>query len=205
VSTEKRKYELKARAQKLEENRRRIVEATAGLHAEIGPARTTVAEIARRAGVRRDTVYNHFPDPDELFAACGDYSMATNPAPDLSAALALDDPRARLRAVLTAFYRWYGEIAPGLEHLQRDRLVLPGLDAAMRVRIDQPLADVVDSLCAGFRGGGSSDRLRVLIALALDFWTWRRLEREGLAADQAAELMAAAAEAAAAPATHPDA
>jgi hypothetical protein len=32
-----------------------------------------------------------------------------------------------------------------------------------------------------------------LIRLALDFWTWRRLSREGLDDESAAELMAAAA------------
>jgi AcrR family transcriptional regulator len=200
MSIEKRKYELKARAQKLDETRQRIVEATVGLHRDIGPARTTVSEIARRAGVRRDTVYNHFPDSGELFAACGDYSMAQNPPPDLSAALALDAPAGRLHAVLTAFYSWYREIASGLQHLQRDRLVLPALDAAMRVRIDEPLAKLVDSLLAGFPSSDESrDGRRAIIAVALDFWTWRRLDREGLSDEQAAALMTAAAEAIAAP------
>ena len=46
MSSQIRKYELKARAEKQAETRRRIVEATLGLHQEVGPARTTVAEIA---------------------------------------------------------------------------------------------------------------------------------------------------------------
>ncbi|MBA2357350.1 MAG: TetR family transcriptional regulator, partial [Actinobacteria bacterium] len=33
---------------------------TAALHEEVGPARTTIAEIARRAGVQRLTVYKNF-------------------------------------------------------------------------------------------------------------------------------------------------
>ena len=60
MSTETRKYSLKARAERQAETRRRIVEATAELHTEVGPAQTTVAEIARRAGVQRLTVYNNF-------------------------------------------------------------------------------------------------------------------------------------------------
>jgi len=56
MSSQIRKYELKARAEKQAETRRRIVEATLALHQEVGPARTTVAEIARRTGVQRLTV-----------------------------------------------------------------------------------------------------------------------------------------------------
>ena len=71
MSTEipKRKYELKARAESQARTRERIVQATMELHKEVGPAKTTVAEIARRAGVQRLTVYNHFPEDVELFGS----------------------------------------------------------------------------------------------------------------------------------------
>jgi AcrR family transcriptional regulator len=59
---EKRKYEMKKRAERQRETRRRIVEATVELHRTHGPANTTISEIAQRAGVNRLTVYNHFPD-----------------------------------------------------------------------------------------------------------------------------------------------
>ena len=57
----KRKYELKKRAERLAETRRRITEATVELHGTVGPAATHINEVARRAGVQRMTVYNHFP------------------------------------------------------------------------------------------------------------------------------------------------
>src|SRR4051795_10199971 len=82
---EKRTYELKERARKQAETRRRIVEATVALHQEVGPARTTVAEIARRAGVQRLTVYNHFPDERELFGACSAHFIGGHPPPDPAA------------------------------------------------------------------------------------------------------------------------
>jgi AcrR family transcriptional regulator len=82
MSSEKRKYELKARAESQEETRRRIVEATVALHQEVGPARTTVSEVARRAGVNRVTVYNHFPDDLDLFAACQRHFLAEHPLPE---------------------------------------------------------------------------------------------------------------------------
>src|SRR6266567_4084227 len=146
MSSQMRKYELKARAEKQAATRRRIVEATSALHEEVGPARTTVAEIARRAGVQRLTVYNNFPNETELFAACGEHSMAKNPPPDPSAALAIDNPSDRVRDVLAALYMWYRSSARGQENLQRDRLVLPALDAVMRIRMDRSLSRLADAL-----------------------------------------------------------
>ena len=106
MSSQIRKYELKARAEKQAATRRRIVEATSALHEEVGPARTTVSEIARRAGVERLTVYTHFPNETELFDACGQHWMDRHPPPDPSASLAIDNPDERLRAVLGPLYRW---------------------------------------------------------------------------------------------------
>src|SRR5215218_3804213 len=115
MSTQKRKYELRARADRQAETRGRIAAATAGLHDEVGPARTTVAEIARRAGVQRLTVYNHFPEDAALFGACQNRWMQLHPLPDLAATLARGQPADRLRAVLLGYYRWYRETAPMAE------------------------------------------------------------------------------------------
>jgi AcrR family transcriptional regulator len=193
MSSQIRKYELKARAEKQAETRRRIVEATLALHQEVGPARTTVAEIARRTGVQRLTVYNHFPNETELFDACGQHSMEKNPLPDPSAALALDSPDERLRAVLGPLYRWYRKNARATENLQRDRLVLPALDTVMRIRMDKQFAYLADTLAAGFAPNGRPAKgVRAAVGLALDFWTWRRLAGEGMSDDAAAALMVGA-------------
>src|SRR3712207_9439485 len=100
VGMTRRRYELKERARRQEETRRRIVEATEALHRELGPAKTTVAEIARRAGVTRVTVYNHFPDERELLGACSAHFVAGHPPPDPAAWAAIADPGERLRAAL---------------------------------------------------------------------------------------------------------
>jgi AcrR family transcriptional regulator len=193
MSSQIRKYELKARAEKQAETRRRIVEATLALHQEVGPAQATVAEIARRAGVQRLTVYNHFPNETELFDACGQHSMEKNPPPDPSAALALDSPDERLRAVLGPLYRWYRKNARATENLQRDRLVLPALDTVMRIRMDKQFAYLADTLAAGFAPNGRPAKgVRAAVGLALDFWTWRRLAGEGMSDDAAAALMVGA-------------
>ena len=168
----KRKYELRARAEKQEDTRRRITEATVGLHQEVGPAKTTVAEVARRAGVTRLTVYNNFPEERELFAACQGHWLELHPLPQL-------DPSEGAEAVLRSLYAWYRETARMAENVRRDRAALPALDALMR-----DTADARMSALAGALGGGP------LVALALDFWTWRRLSAEGLEDDEAAALMA---------------
>ena len=58
---------MQKRAEQMDETRQRIVESTVRLHGTLGPAQTTIAGIARDAGVTRLTVYRHFPDFDGLF------------------------------------------------------------------------------------------------------------------------------------------
>jgi AcrR family transcriptional regulator len=197
MSSQKRTYELKARAERQAQTRSRIVDATVALHAEIGPARTTVSEIARRAGVTRLTVYNHFPEDGELFAACQHAFLDRHPLPDLAPLLAIEDPRERVRAILCALYASYREREPMTAKVLRDRSALPALDELLAQSADAPTAALADELAAGFgprgaRGvrGGRAGRVRAVVALALDFWTWQRLKREGLADAEAAELMA---------------
>ena len=191
MSSEKRKYEQRARAEKQEETRQRIVEATAELHQEVGPARTTVAEIARRAGVNRVTVYAHFPEESELFAACQGHFFSSNPPPDLGEALSLEDPAERVRAVLRELYGSYRRTEPMTAKVLRDRAALPAMDALMEQTYDAMLTGLADALSAGLPGrGATARRTRAALALALDFWTWHRLANEGLSDDEAAGLMA---------------
>jgi len=191
MSSEKRRYQLKARAEAQRRTRERIVQATVDLHREVGPARTTVAEIARRAGVQRLTVYNHFPEDAALFGACQNRWMQLHPLPDLAAALAREQPADRLRAVLLGYYRWYRETAPMAEWVQRDRAAVSALDELLRrtadVRLDQLAHQLATALPAD---GRPVEHTRVLVRLALDFWTWRRLDREGLDDPTAVTVMA---------------
>lgn len=193
MSTQIRKYELKARAESQRATRERIAGAAAELHEEMGVARTTVSEIARRAGVQRLTVYNHFADLSDLLPACSAHYEAKHPRPDLGAAFALEDPVARVRTVLADMYGWYREAEPMLGKLHGDRSSVPALDEFMRANGDRAVAELAAGLAAGFGARGSrAERLRALIALALDFGTWRRLSREGLEDPAAAELMSRA-------------
>ena len=193
MSTKIRKYELKARAESQRETRDRIARVTSELHEEKGVANTTVAEIARRAGVTRLTVYNHFADLSELLPACAAHYEQLHPTPDFDSVLAQGDADERVRGVLGQVYRWYRETEPMYGKLFSDRASVPELDRFLEQNFDRMLGGLADDLAAGFAvRGRRAGRLRALIRVALEFWTWRRLAGEGLDDDAAAELMAAA-------------
>src|SRR5436190_14972416 len=194
MSTQKiknRKYELKARAETQERTRQRIAKAAAELHEKVGPAATTVAEIARRAGVSRLTVYKHFPDNTTLYPACAAHHMSEQPLPDFGAALAPNDPVDRVLSLLRTVYSgWYRAQQRMWRNLVRDRGLDPALDEFMRGNSDAALADLADALAAGFRlKPDRAARVRSMAAVALDFWTWDRLTGQGLDDEAAARLM----------------
>jgi AcrR family transcriptional regulator len=188
MSTQKRKYELRARAEAQEATRARIAAATASLHEEVGVAKTTVADIARRADVQRLTVYNHFPDLAALLPACTAHWMGEHPLPDLEPALALPDPAERLEAVLALLYSWYRDAAPMQRRVLGERAAVPELDAWLAQSSDPMIAALAERLAAGFEAPGAG----ALAAVAVDFWTWQRLAGEGLGDDAAAALMTSA-------------
>ena len=112
--SEPRTYRKRQRAEAEARTRERITEAAVELHGSIGPAQTTISEVARRAGVQRATVYRHFPDETALFAACSAHYWARHPAPDPTPWARLGDHRGRLETGLTAIYEWYADAEPML-------------------------------------------------------------------------------------------
>ena len=185
-----RTYELKRRAERQEETRRRIVEAAVELHTRLGPARTTVAGIAERAGVTRPTVYAHFPDTRSLLQACSGHVRARVPPPDPTAWRSIPEPPERLEAALRDLYGYYERLEPLLENVQRDAAVMPVVAEmnAYRVRY---LAEIGDLLLEAWATRGrAKTRLRRAIGHALEFRTWQSLVRgQGCAPGEAVQLM----------------
>jgi AcrR family transcriptional regulator len=193
MSIESRPYQLKARAEAQQVTRQKIVAAAAALHEEVGVARTTVSEIARQAGVSRLTVYNHFPDLASLLPACSAHYLAEHPLPDFVPALAEEDPQARTREVLRLLYERYERTEAMTGGLFTDRESVPELDEFFQETRDVQAAQLTEVLVGGFGSKGrAATRTRALVSLALEFWTWRALHRQGLASAEAADLMASA-------------
>lgn len=193
MSTQKRKYELKARAEGQRQTRERIVAATLALHEEVGPARTTVADIARRAGVQRLTVYKAFPDPRDLFAACQGRFLGGNPQPDLAPSSG-EDPMTGLEAALTKLFAWYRTTEAMERNVHRDRHLVPALDALMADTGDVWLSALAEVYATALARGKPSPPIRALIRLALEFRTWELFAHEGMSDRSIAHLLSRAIE-----------
>jgi AcrR family transcriptional regulator len=195
----KRKYELKQRAEEMAETHRRITEAAIELHGTVGPSRTTMSAVARRAGVERRTLYRHFPTEADLFAACSTHYFAANPWPDLGSWRAIRDPHERLERALDELYAYYERTAPMFSNVLRDaELVDFAREAVAPLRAY--LEEAAEILAAGrpIRGGR-----RVLLVgafrHALAFSTWHSLTAAGITRANAVRLLTALVDAAATP------
>ena len=190
MSDQKRPYRMRRRADLEEQTRRRITESAVALHRDLGPARTSISAIAERAGVRRSTVYRHFPNEDALFAACSSHWRAANPRPDPHAWAAIEDPAERIEAALPELYAFYGRTQGMYGSLLRDEPLVPIVQRLMRDFHDY-LHTIQDVLIAGRSLSGRAARhTHAAIGHALAYPTWCSLTHEqGLTDDEAAALM----------------
>lgn len=190
MTDQKRPYRMKRRAELEAATRRRITESAVALHGTLGPARTSISAIADHAGVRRSTVYRHFPDEAALFTACSSHWRAANPVPELARWQEIEEPEERLRRGLEELYAHYRRTERMRENLVRDEKTMPTVQktfAAFRVYLD----GAAEVLMRGRRlRGSAAKRVRAAIGHALAFGTWQSLAREqGLDDEHAAELM----------------
>jgi AcrR family transcriptional regulator len=190
MSDRKRKYEKKRRAEAEAETRQRITESAVELHGTLGPARTSISAVAEHAGVRRSTVYRHFPDDQALFGACSAHWEVENPPPDARLWEEIDDPDQRLATALDELYAYYRRTGGMLDKLLRDESAVPMVGELM-TPFHRLLASVTELLLRG-RGvrGRSRERVRAAIGHAVSFRTWQQLTGEqGLGDRAAAQLM----------------
>jgi AcrR family transcriptional regulator len=183
---------MKRRADSQEQTRLRITESAVALHGTVGPARTSISAVAEHAGVRRSTVYRHFPDEAALFDACSAHWAAANPPPDLGAWSAIENPDERLRVALEELYAFYRRTAPMLDNLFRDETTVPLVQerfAAFRGYFEAAR----DTLMAGRRlRGAARRRTQAALGHATSFSTWKSLVREQQLADADAVKLALA-------------
>jgi AcrR family transcriptional regulator len=180
---QKRPYRMKKRAELEEQTRTRITESAVALHEQLGPARTSISAIAEHAGVRRSTVYRHFPDEETLFAACSSHWRAANPPPDPRAWAAVEDPAERLESALRDLYAFYNRTEAMYTSLLRDEPLVPVVHERLGDFYGY-LRAIEDILMAGRRlRGRAARRTRAATGHALAFPTWRSLTREQQLAD----------------------
>src|SRR5215216_2484677 len=186
------KYNLKARAERQQQTHQRIVETAVELHKTHGPTQTTITDIAKKAGVERQTVYNHFPDELSLLKACSAHNRTLNPPPDPEPWRLIADPESRLRRALAEVYAYYRRNEQMQANVTRDAQANPNVGRVFEARIKHQ-ERMRDALGAGFLEQGDEQRHKQLYGalwVALEFQTWHTLVREqGFEDEEVIELM----------------
>jgi AcrR family transcriptional regulator len=190
MTDQKRQYRMKRRAEAEQQTRRRITESTVELHETLGPSRTSISAVAQHAGVRRSTVYRHFPDEASLFSACTSYWIAANPFPNVDRWLTIYDPAARLVTALGELYAYYRCTERMMSNILRDEATMPIVKRLLGGYRDYLTAARESLMCGMELRRPARGRMLAAIGHALAFGTWRSLTREqGLTDSQAADLM----------------
>ncbi|WP_243878759.1 TetR/AcrR family transcriptional regulator [Streptomyces sp. KS 21] len=185
-STTPRGYEMRKRAEDVGRTRQRIIEAAVHLHGTAGPASTSIAAIAERAGVTRLTVYRHFPDEKALFEACSGHWLSRQQLPRPERWSAFESPLERLTAGLADLYRFYRAGEQMLTLVIRDQHAVPESVRDARAEMSRKYVEVL----AGAWPEADAPLRRAVIGHAASFSTWRSLCREqGLTDDEAVEAM----------------
>lgn len=180
-------YELKARAKRRDQTRERLVVAAADLHGAVGPAFTTMADVAERAGVSRMTAYRHFPTEQDLFRACGSHFIDAHPPPAGEQWLEISDPLARLTRALEDIYAYYRCHQQRIANVLRDSQTMP-VGGAFREAGRTWAGTLLGAWPAQVRGSRS---LRASIGFAVRFESWHYLvEHEDLRDIDVIQLMA---------------
>ena len=185
----KRKYNKTIRAEKQEETREKIIEATVALHEELGPADTSIKAIAEKAGVQRLTVYRHFPDEISLFQACTSHWFGVHPPPNMADWAGFEKPGERSHTALLAFYRYYRCTEKMWRMAYRDLEKIEALHGPM-CQFEAYLDQVRDDLLSSWN---SKQNNKILLAITLRhclrFSTWTSLKKESLSDKKIADLV----------------
>ena len=191
MSNVKRIYRQTSRAERTAETRQRIVEAAVELHGTVGPGRTSLSDVADKAGVSRPTLYSHFSNEAQLFRACTMHWMQQDPPPDPSVWLGIEDPRDRVELALLELYSNYERNAQMTENVYRDMYRVESMREFHVPLVEGAFAAMTEILVDGF----DDDLLEVMnrrrgsVGVALSFSTWKLLFDQGMTPDEASDLM----------------
>ena len=95
-----------------------------------------------------------------------------------------------MTAVLHRLYGWHRETQPLFGKVYSDRQGMPEVDRFLTENVDTQQDKLAGRLAEslGSSAAGSAGQ-RALLRLAVDYWTWARLDSEGLDDRAAAEVM----------------
>jgi AcrR family transcriptional regulator len=153
---------------------RQLVELAEQLFAQRGFARTSMEELARRAGVTKPVIYELFESKDGLFRACVDRAIERMADSIVEAFRSETDPEARLRAGGLAFLRFARD-----NRVAWDLMGMQGrfAEQAQTVRRDQ--AQLIRTLMAEIAPQGTDPRELEAVAYAVNsayegaaHWMW---------------------------------
>ena len=181
----RRPYRLGRRADAATATRQRIVEATLVLHDEKGITRTSVRDVAGRAGLSPATVLNHFPRMGDLVQACGQLSSDLFPMPTAALLVGVRDRTERAWIMARDLFTWWEQMASGWDHLQIDRRTLTEVDAWLHDVDARHRALVAAAL-----GVGPEDPSVAIGTALTSFGSWRSLRDAGMDVSQASAHVA---------------
>lgn len=183
-----RDYKMRKRAAARDQTRERILQATMQLHDEQGVAPTTMADIAKRAGVGQATVSRHFPSLSNLIQTCGMHVWVEMqpPVPDAAPAIfaGIEGTHERLVRLVEELDAFYGRGELRLRLAGRDRELLPELNGFLTAVEAGVEALVREALV----NAGEPDRAIQIAIMLMSFPVWSGFNRLGLPASDLAAL-----------------
>lgn len=129
-----RPYTLGKRKEASDEARKRCVEAANTLLADSNTPDLKMEDVARRAGITRQTIYNLFGSKTELIEAVFDDLARTGGMEGMAAAMQQHDPETRLSAMVMTFARFWAASRMITRHIRAMATTDLDLSSAIRAR-----------------------------------------------------------------------
>jgi AcrR family transcriptional regulator len=130
-----RRYQLGKRQDRIDESRRRVLEAARALLAEAASYTAfTVDAVAKKADVARATVYYQFGSKTGLLDALCDDLAETGQISELAGAFTDPDPRRGLRGFVVTFGRFWAADRPVMRRLRALAALDPEVGAVIAAR-----------------------------------------------------------------------
>ncbi|HEY7009231.1 MAG TPA: helix-turn-helix domain-containing protein [Jatrophihabitantaceae bacterium] len=129
-----RSYVMTRRAEAAARTHRRLVEATAALHAERGVAATSMRDIAARADVGIGTVYHHFASYEDAIRACGAHTVQLSRPPVSTVFDGVRGWRRRVRVLVDELFAYYDRQGRSWGRIRADAPSYPALSEMLSRR-----------------------------------------------------------------------